>query len=74
MGFDMLIGATGRHMSLLPQQGKWLLLVERNWLPKFLSNAGFYLTVRNPPKIQVLEFGKVEFPLDLTLRSQPDIV
>jgi hypothetical protein len=51
-------------------------LADRNQFAKFLRNAGFYLTMTNPPVDQVelisgylnafLEFGEFEFSLDLT--------
>ena len=63
-------------MSLLPEVREMTLLADGNWFHKFLSNAGFYLTARNPPVVQfepiseymdcLLEFGELEFPLDLT--------
>lgn len=60
MSCDMLMGATGSsHMPLLPDQGKWLLLVARNWLLKFLRNTGFYLTQKpsSSPGFGVWENG-----------------
>lgn len=44
--FDMLIGTTGSHVSLLPEVG-------RNQFQRFLRNAGSYHTARNLPVVQV---------------------
>lgn len=47
MGFEILTGATGNHVSLLPDireiipVGRWQLV------SKFLRNVGFPLTTRN---------------------------
>lgn len=49
MGFDMLVGTTSSHMSLLPEVRKCLLLADGKQLHKFLTNAGFHLSARNPP-------------------------
>ena len=57
-------------------KGNDSFLADGKWFHKFLRNVDFYLTTRNPPKVQVklisgyleclLEFGKLECPLDLT--------
>lgn len=71
--FDMLIAATGSHMSLLPEQGKWFLLADGNQFHKLLRNAGFYLMARNPivhlklvsgDTDSLLESEELEFSLD----------
>lgn len=51
-------------------------LVHGNWFPQCLRNVGFYLTLRNPPAVQVelvsgyldslSEFWELEFSFDLT--------
>lgn len=56
--FDMLIGATGGHMSLLPQLREMTpFFVARKQFLKFPRNAGFYLTIRNPPIVQIVLMG-----------------
>lgn len=71
----MLIDTTCSHIFIPAEAREVTLLVEENHFPKFLHNAGFYLTPRNPPVVQVelifgyldcfLEFGKLEISLDL---------
>lgn len=68
-------------MALSPGVREWLLLRDGNRIQKFLSNAGFYPTSRNPPIVQVkllcgylnclLESGEVEFPVNLTFSHLP---
>ena len=77
MCFDMLIDTTGSHMSFLPEIREPIPLVNVNQFLKFLKNASFYLTARNPPIGQLglvsgsldylLEFGELELPLDLVI-------
>lgn len=65
------------HMSpSVTGKGNDSVLADGKWFHKFLRYADFYLATRNPPKVQVklisgyleclLEFGKLECPLDLT--------
>ena len=48
MHSGVLIDTTENHLSLLPVIMEMAPLVEGNQLHKFLRNAGFYLTTRNP--------------------------
>lgn len=66
-------GATGSHAFLLSEVRENDSFRER--LHKFLKNAVFDLTIRNPPQVQIepisryldgLLDGEMEFPLDLT--------
>lgn len=53
------------HVSLLTGQGQWLLMTlvaDGNQFHKFLRNAGFYLTTRNLPIVQVEHFWIYEIP------------
>ena len=72
---NMLVGATDSHMSLLTKITEGHFSLEGNRLHKFLRNARFYLTIRNPPVFQVelisrlwdshLELRGLKVPLDL---------
>lgn len=63
-------------MSPLPEAREMTHCGSKTRCHKFLRNAGFYLTARNNPTVQVelisghldslLEFGELEIPLDLT--------
>lgn len=76
MSSDMLIGTTSCQKSFPPAVREMTPFGRGNQHHKFLRNASFYLTTRNPPTVRVgpifvyldclLEFGKLEFPLDLT--------
>lgn len=46
MGFDILIGTTGNHSSLLPMTRGQDPLLKGTRLHKFLRNVGFCLTTR----------------------------
>lgn len=48
----MLVGTAGSHLYL-PVMMEKTPLVEGSWLCRVLKNAGFYLTFRNPPLVQV---------------------
>lgn len=74
MSFDVLIGATVGHLSLLLEIREMTSLGRWKWADKFLENTGFYLTARRPPVVQVelildiwTALWSLEFPLDLTV-------
>lgn len=64
------------YKSLLPEVKKMAHFGRGNRLYKFLRNVSFSLTTRNPPKVRLpltsrylgclLDFGDLEFPLDVT--------
>lgn len=51
LGFDVLTGAIGSHISPVRESG--LLWAGENWLHKFLRYAGYFLITGNPPLIQL---------------------
>lgn len=60
--FDMLIDTTGSHMSCLPEVREPIPLVNVNQFLKFLKNASFYLTARNPLLSKLSSFLDISMP------------
>lgn len=67
MDFAIPIAATGNHMSLLPEVRETILFTDRNQFHKFLRNAGFYPTVRNPVVQGEFTSGYLDSPRDPTV-------
>ena len=63
MGFDLQPHAP---CVLRPEVRELTPSGRRNWLHKFLRNAGFYLTTRNPPVVQV-EFEQTSITCNIEL-------
>lgn len=52
MDFDMLLGATGSHMALLPGIRKMTSCGGGDWIHKFLRSTGFYqISTRKLPLV-----------------------
>lgn len=58
MRFDMLIATIDQwsHVSLLPEAREIAPFREQNMFHKFLRNAGFHLTTRNPSMSRLRSF------------------